>query len=58
MLTKYQVMFLFVDTFLNRFIVDSPYREHLALNFDDKIFFHEPVNKFYDLPYLRRCAWE
>jgi hypothetical protein len=51
------VQFLFVNSFLAKFIVEKPYREHLDLNFDDKIFFHEPVNKFYDLPLLRTYAW-
>jgi hypothetical protein len=48
---------LFVNTFLAKFITERPYREHLDLNFGDKIFFHEPVNKFYDLPLLRTYAW-
>lgn len=56
-LTETQVKFLFVNTFLAKFIVENPYREHLDLNFDDKIFFHEPVNKFYDLPLIRTYAW-
>ena len=32
----------------------SFYREYLDLNFDDKIFFHEPVNKFFDLLRVKR----
>jgi hypothetical protein len=48
---------LYVDGFLSKFLVESPYREHLALNFEDKIFFHEPVNKFYDLPGMKKIAW-
>ncbi len=52
-LSETQVQFLYVDFFLCKFINESPYREHLDLNFDDKIFFFEPVNKFFDLPLLR-----
>ena len=33
------------------------YRDHLDLNFDEKIFFFEPINKFYDLPWIRKLAW-
>jgi len=55
-LSEIQVRFLFVDRFLNRFLEESPYREHLDLNFDDKIFFYEPVNKFFDLPLTRSFA--
>ena len=29
----------------------------MQLNFDDKIFFHEPVNKYYDLLHVRKLAW-
>jgi len=57
-LTKEQVNFLFVNEFLLKFIEESPYREHLKMNFDDKIFFHEPENKFFDLPMIRVLAWE
>ena len=56
-LTETQVHFLFVNNFLAKFLTEKPYREHLDLNFDDKIFFHEPVNKFYDLPLIRTYAW-
>ena len=55
-LSEIQARFLFVDKFLNRFLEESPYREHLDLNFNDKIFFHEPVNKFFDLPLTRSFA--
>lgn len=57
-LTEMQVRFLFVDNFLNKFLSVNPYREHLDLNFDDKIFFHEPVNKFFDLPMIRTYAFQ
>lgn len=49
---------MFVNNFLGKFLNESAYREHLQMNFDDKIFFHEPVNKFYDLPLIRTNAWE
>lgn len=56
-LSEVQVQFMFMDVFLNKFLKEKPYREHLDLNFEDKIFFHEPVNKFFDLPLLRTLAW-
>lgn len=34
------------------------YREYHDLNFDDKIFFHEPLNKYYDLILIRSLAFE
>ena len=40
---------MFGDHFLEEFLVRDFYREHLELNFDEKIFFHEPVNKYFDL---------
>lgn len=57
-LSETQVQFLYVDYFLCKFLNENPYREHLDLNFDDKIFFYEPVNKFFDLPLLRTLAWQ
>ena len=48
----------FAEGFLTAFIANIPYREHMHLNFDEKIFFHEPVNKFFDLPWLRVLAYE
>ena len=49
---------LFGDQFLEEFLVKDFYREHLELNFDEKIFFHEPVNKYFDLMWVRKLAWE
>lgn len=48
-LTQIQLQFVFSDNFLGEFFSNDFYREHLEKNFDDKIFFHEPVNKYYDL---------
>lgn len=42
---------------LNQWITSNPYRDHLAKNFDDKIFFFEPINKFYDLLWIKRLAF-
>ena len=48
----------YAEDFLYReWIVGNPYREHLAKNFEDKIFFFEPVNKFYDLLWVKRLAY-
>jgi hypothetical protein len=41
-----------------QWIVGNPYREHLSKNFEDKIFFFEPVNKFYDLLWVKRLAYK
>ena len=49
---------LFGDQFLEEFLVRDFYREHLELNFSEKIFFHEPVNKYFDLLWVRKLAWE
>jgi hypothetical protein len=57
-LTEQQVHFFYFESFLNRFLDESPYREHLQMNFDDKIFFYEPDNKFFDLPQTRLLAWQ
>lgn len=37
--------------------MNDPYREHVAKNFDDKIFFFEPINKFYDLLWIKKLAF-
>jgi len=47
---------LYGTQFLELFLASDFYREHLQLNFDDKIFFHEPVNKYYDLLFIRNLA--
>ena len=57
-LTEQQVCFFYFEAFLNRFLDENPYREHLQMNFEDKIFFYEPDNKFFDLPQTRLLAWE
>ena len=48
---------LFSTQFLEEFFTKSFYREYVELNFDDKIFFHEPINKYYDLLWIRKLAW-
>ena len=37
--------------------MSNPYREHLEKNFEDKIFFFEPLNKFYDLLWVKKLAY-
>ena len=50
---------MFAESFLNSsFLEANPYREHKDMNFDDKIFEHEPINKFYDLPMVKKFAFE
>ena len=48
----YTVEFLFA-----KWIIGNPYREHLEKNYEDKIFFFEPVNKFYDLLWIKKLAF-
>jgi len=57
-LTAPQVHLLFTNNFLcDNFLQTSPYREHNLMNFTEKIFFHEPVNKFFDLPLIKAYAF-
>jgi len=46
------------DFLIKKFILVDPYREHCSKNFDDKIFFYEPINKYYDLLWLKRYAFQ
>lgn len=56
-LTAIQVQLLFATEFLEKFITHSTYREYVELNTDDKIFFHEPINKYFDLLWVRKLVW-
>jgi hypothetical protein len=40
------------------FIENSDYRDFIEKNFEDKIFFFEPINKFYDLLWIKLHAFE
>uniref|UniRef100_A0A7S3FSW8 Uncharacterized protein n=1 Tax=Strombidium rassoulzadegani TaxID=1082188 RepID=A0A7S3FSW8_9SPIT len=42
---------------MEHFILNNPYREHNVKNFDDKIFFYEPINKYYDLLGLKKLVF-
>ncbi len=53
LLSKYALEFLY-----KQWIVGNPYRDHLTKNYEDKIFFFEPVNKFYDLLWVKRLAYK
>jgi len=46
-----------VEYLFKEWILGNPYREHLEKNFEDKIFFFEPLNKFYDLLWVKRLAF-
>jgi hypothetical protein len=46
-----------VDFLFKKWIVGNPYRDHLAKNYEDKIFFFEPVNKFYDLLWVKKHSF-
>lgn len=47
-----------IANFFAELIIQNPYREHNAKNFDDKIFFFEPINKYLDLMWLKKTALE
>lgn len=44
------------DFFVSNFLIFSAYREHYEKNFEDKIFFYEPINKYFDLLEHRRLC--
>ena len=44
-LTEIQVQLMFATNFLEELATQDYYREYLEHNFDEKIFFHEPVKK-------------
>ena len=48
---------MYSTNFLEEMLTQEYYREYLELNFDEKIFFHEPVNKYFDLLWVRKLAW-
>lgn len=53
-----EVLASFVNDFLvANFVANRLYREHQLKNFDDKIFFHEPPNKYCDLLWLQSLAF-
>jgi len=53
-----QLVSLYVKEFLVRnWIEGNPYRDHIEKNFEDKIFFFEPINKFFDLLWVKRLAF-
>ena len=45
------------DFLIKQWILGNPYRDHLEKNYEDKIFFFEPINKFYDLLWVKRIAF-
>eukprot|EP00352_Strombidinopsis_acuminata_P004121 CAMPEP_0176383716 /NCGR_PEP_ID=MMETSP0126-20121128/33733_1 /TAXON_ID=141414 ORGANISM="Strombidinopsis acuminatum, Strain SPMC142" /NCGR_SAMPLE_ID=MMETSP0126 /ASSEMBLY_ACC=CAM_ASM_000229 /LENGTH=82 /DNA_ID=CAMNT_0017748965 /DNA_START=3141 /DNA_END=3389 /DNA_ORIENTATION=+ len=58
MFTQIQAGMIYADEFLvEKHILANAYREHGELNFEAKIFFFEPINKFYDLPLIKNIAW-
>jgi hypothetical protein len=48
---------MFSQNFLSEFIQENPYREHTQKNYTEKIFFFEPLNKFFDLLWIKKQAW-
>ena len=54
-----EVLTSFVNNFLvQNFMLNRLYREHQLKNFDDKIFFYEPPNKYCDLLWLQHLVFE
>jgi len=49
---------IYSQNFLGDFITANPYREHTDKNYTEKIFFFEPVNKFFDLLLVKKLAWQ
>lgn len=45
------------DLLIPRLILSNPYREHHDKNYDEKIFFYEPINKYYDLLWMKKMAF-
>ena len=43
---------------LKEYLFKDEYRDHIIKNYDDKIFFFEPINKFYDMLWLKRLAFK
>ena len=56
-LTEIQVQLMFATNFLEELATQDYYREYLEHNFDEKIFFHEPVNKYFDLLWIRKLCF-
>ena len=48
---------MFATNFLEELATQDYYREYLEHNFDEKIFFHEPVNKYFDLLWVRKLCF-
>jgi hypothetical protein len=47
-----------VNSFLlNDLLFSNPYREQNEKNYEEKIFLFEPINKYYDLLWLKRIAF-
>lgn len=46
------------DFLFQQWIMGNPYRDHLSKNYEEKIFFFEPLNKFYDLLWVKRLAFK
>jgi hypothetical protein len=57
-LTEIQVQMCYSQNFLGELITAKPYREHTDKNYSEKIFYFEPVNKFYDLLLVKKLAWQ
>jgi hypothetical protein len=48
---------------VNSFLLDdmlmaNPYREQNEKNYEEKIFLFEPINKYFDLLWLKRIAFK
>jgi hypothetical protein len=53
---------VFKREIVNSFLLDdllmaNPYREQNEKNYEEKIFLFEPINKYFDLLWLKRIAF-
>ena len=46
------------DFIIPELLANSFYREHLKFNYSEKIFFFEPINKYFDLPWLKKIVFD
>lgn len=49
---------IMTDLIIPELLAKSFYREHLKFNYSEKIFFFEPINKYFDLPWLKKIVFD
>lgn len=56
--TKENILKILIDLIIPELLAKSFYREHLKYNFSEKIFFFEPINKYFDLLWLKKIVFD